>query len=54
MSNFLYGPSVVLNRFHRKYESGGLGLTAGDFSQLSRPEVSALDYYLVDDDAQLH
>jgi hypothetical protein len=33
-----YAPSVVLSWFHRKYESGGLNLTAGDFSQLSRPK----------------
>jgi hypothetical protein len=38
VSNFFYSPSVVLKSFHRKYESGGLNLTAGDFAQLSEPK----------------
>lgn len=38
VSNFFYAYSVVLNSFYRKYESGGLNLTAGDFAQLSKPK----------------
>ena len=45
---------MVLNRFHRKYEAGGLNLTAGDFSQLSEPKFLPRISRFVDDDVQLH
>jgi hypothetical protein len=38
VSRFSIAPRVSFQTgFHRKFESGGLGLSAGDFSQLSRP-----------------
>jgi hypothetical protein len=38
---------MTLTGFHRKYESGGLGLTAGDFAQLSRPNLPDLVFVLL-------
>lgn len=45
--------TCTLNAFHRKYESGGLNLTAGDFAQLSRLTHLAC-FHFTDDEAQLH